>query len=57
MHPRGFNIQNDFLTGSYRRHTKTKPLKDVDIFFCLGAKEKQWRDKHPEEMLKAFETP
>lgn len=51
----GFDIENDFLTGSYRRHTKTKPLKDVDIFFCLGAKEKHWRDKHPEEVLKAFE--
>jgi len=27
-----FNITGDFLTGSYRRWTKTKPLKDVDIF-------------------------
>jgi hypothetical protein len=51
----GFDIENDFLTGSYRRHTKTKPLKDVDIFFCLGAKDEHWRDKHPEEVLKAFE--
>ena len=31
-----FDIDRDFLTGSYARHTKTKPLKDVDIFFCLG---------------------
>jgi predicted nucleotidyltransferase len=29
-----FNIADDFLTGSYRRWTKTKPLKDVDIF-CI----------------------
>ena len=25
-------LRTDFLTGSYARHTKTKPLKDVDIF-------------------------
>jgi hypothetical protein len=26
------DLRTDFLTGSYRRHTKTKPLADVDIF-------------------------
>ena len=26
----------DFLTGSYARDTKTKPLHDVDIFFVLS---------------------
>lgn len=36
----GFSIANDFLTGSYKRHTKTKPLKDVDIFTVLD-KEKE----------------
>jgi hypothetical protein len=51
----GFDVDRDFLTGSYARHTKTKPLKDVDIFFCLGAKEKHWRDKAPSEVLDAFE--
>jgi hypothetical protein len=49
-----FTVDRDFLTGSYDRHTKTKPLKDVDIFFALGAKEKAWRDKPPREVLDAF---
>lgn len=30
-----FEHEEDFLTGSYARHTKTKPLRDVDIFFVL----------------------
>ena len=32
---RSFKIDRDFLTGSYKRWTKTKPLKDVDIFCVL----------------------
>jgi len=35
----GFDLKTDFLSGSYMRHTKTKPLKDVDIMFVLGSKE------------------
>ena len=50
-----FDVSRDFLTGSYARHTKTKPLKDVDIFFCLGEEEKYRRDKAPEDVLGAFE--
>lgn len=50
-----FDIENDFLTGSYGRHTKTKPLKDIDIFFVLGNKEKNRRDKAPSLTLDAFE--
>jgi hypothetical protein len=30
-----WDIDNDFLEGSYRRDTKTKKLKDVDIFAVL----------------------
>src|ERR1700720_3004462 len=52
----GFAIQNDFLSGSYRRHTKTKPLKDVDVLFVLGEQEKWRRDKPPVDTLQAFET-
>ena len=52
----GFDIKTDFLSGSYRRHTKTKPLKDVDVMFVLGDKEKWRRDKPPVEALQAFET-
>jgi hypothetical protein len=50
-----FDVEAHFLAGSYRRHTKTKPLKDVDVFFVLGEKEKWRRDKPPVEMLQAFE--
>ena len=51
-----FDVEGDFLTGSYARHTKTKPLKDVDIFFPLvGDSRKKWRDKPPSAILDAFE--
>lgn len=49
-----FDIENDFLTGSYKRWTKTKPLKDVDIFCVLGEKERHRRQKPPGELLAAF---
>jgi len=51
-----FDLANSFLTGSYARHTKTKPLKDVDIFCVLGEKESHWRNKQPDKILKAFKT-
>lgn len=50
-----FGVKRDFLSGSYRRHTKTKPLKDVDILFVLSDSEKWRREKPPIEMLQAFE--
>jgi predicted nucleotidyltransferase len=49
-----FEIERDFLTGSYARWTKTKPLKDVDIFFVLGEKERGYRDKKPNVVLEKF---
>ncbi len=51
-----FNLKTDFLSGSYRRHTKTKPLKDVDVVFVLGKQENWRREKPPVETLQAFET-
>lgn len=30
-----WDLEDDFLTGSYSRHTKTKKLKDVDIFVVI----------------------
>jgi predicted nucleotidyltransferase len=30
-----WELEDDFLTGSYRRNTKTKKLKDVDIFVVI----------------------
>jgi hypothetical protein len=51
----GFDLETDFLSGSYKRHTKTKPLKDVDVMFVLGEKERWRREKAPIETLQAFE--
>jgi hypothetical protein len=48
-----FDIDTDFLTGSYRRWTKTKPLRDVDIFEVLGEKERHYRSKPPSVLLAA----
>ncbi len=49
-----FTIDRDFLTGSYKRWTKTKPLKDIDIFFVLGAKEKHYRNDKPGVVINDF---
>lgn len=51
---KSFKIDRSFLTGSYARWTKSKPLKDVDIFFVLGKDEDHYRDKHPDKILTAF---
>ena len=50
-----FDIEHDFLTGSYARHTKTKPLKDVDIFCVLGEGERHYRKKAPNAVLDAVQ--
>lgn len=49
-----FAIERSFLTGSYARHTKTKPLKDIDIFFVLKEKERPYRDKAPSVVIADF---
>lgn len=46
-----FEIEDDFLTGSYRRWTKTKPLKDVDIFCVLAEKHRNYLDQAPSVLL------
>lgn len=50
-----FSVDRDFLTGSYARYTKTKPLKDIDIFFVLAESErKKYRDQAPSVVLDDF---
>jgi len=49
-----FDIKRSFLTGSYKRWTKTKPLKDIDIFFVLGPDDEDYRDKNPSVVLDDF---
>lgn len=51
-----FAIENDFLTGSYRRHTKTKPLKDIDIFFVHKDSDRHYRDKKASVILDDYEA-
>jgi len=50
-----FSIARDFLTGSYARWTKTKPLKDVDIFLVLKESEtERYLNKAPSVVLADF---
>lgn len=49
-----FSIARSFLTGSYARHTKTKPLKDIDIFFVLNESEKHYKSKSASVVLDDF---
>jgi hypothetical protein len=48
-----WDLQADFLTGSYRRETKTKPLKDVDIFVVIDSNgaQAQLRQSGPRTVL------
>jgi SMODS-associated and fused to various effectors sensor domain/Second Messenger Oligonucleotide or Dinucleotide Synthetase domain len=49
-----FRIDRSFLTGSYARWTKTKPLKDIDIFFVLKPAEDHYLSKAPSVVLTDF---
>jgi len=49
-----FLLENDLLTGSYARDTKTKPLKDIDIFCIFKSHSRQYRQEHPDKVLTDF---
>lgn len=51
-----FAIERDFLTGSYKRYTKTKPLKDIDIFFEMRASERHYRAQAASVVLDDYEA-
>lgn len=51
-----FAIERDFLTGSYKRYTKTKPLKDIDIFFEMKASERHYRAEAASVVLDDYEA-
>lgn len=51
-----FDIDRDFLTGSYARYTKTKPLKDIDIFFVMKATENKFRKAPASTVLEAYKS-
>jgi hypothetical protein len=42
-------VIHTFLTGAYRRETKTKPLRDVDIMIVIA--DRAYLDRHPREIL------
>lgn len=48
-----WDLEDDFLTGSYRRGTKTKKLKDVDIFVVIrpDGSQASLRSQHPSAVL------
>src|SRR4051812_46513610 len=51
-----WQLEDHFLTGSYRRETKTKKLKDVDIFVVIDPDGPQvgMRAQHPSVVLEAL---
>ncbi|HWA15274.1 MAG TPA: CBASS oligonucleotide cyclase [Gemmatimonadales bacterium] len=53
-----FAREEDFLSGSYARYTKTKPLKDVDIVYVLHDDERgEYRTGHlPGKVLSKVEA-
>jgi hypothetical protein len=53
-----WDLNDDFLTGSYRRDTKTKKLKDIDIFVVVDSAGDQagLRKKPPRTILDTLAT-
>lgn len=53
-----WQLEDHFLTGSYRRHTKTKRLKDVDIFVVIdgGGPQSGLQPKGPNAVLSGLKA-
>lgn len=52
----GISVERDFLTGSYARWTKTRPLRDVDVFCVLDDDERDYRQRPPRVILEQIES-
>lgn len=53
-----FHLDRIFITGSYKRWTKIKPLRDVDLFCVLNKKEEgHYLDKPSATLLAEFAKP
>ena len=50
----GVHVERDFLSGSYARWTKTRPLKDVDVFCVLHEDEWGYRNRPARDILDRF---
>lgn len=44
-------VADNFLSGSYRRHTAIRPLNDIDVFLVLKENEDHDRDSTPDAVL------
>jgi predicted nucleotidyltransferase len=53
-----WEVIDDFLTGSYFRETKTKRLKDVDIFIVIdsGGEQAKLRDSGPSKVIEELKS-
>lgn len=50
------DVADNFLSGSYKRHTAVRPLNDIDIFLVLRGTDRQRRDLGAGRLLSTVEA-